>query len=120
MASDRMTLSEMQRWAWNPDINSLEMFEDIASWFYVESGYLRPGKSYPDETLEPEDRQKKWDEWRTQKARDFVFGLRGCEKLVEAVLAQQKRFDTDSSVGERVQAWAEIVRLAHELKGDSK
>jgi len=79
-----MTIEQMKRWAWDPDRNANETFEDIADWFQAETIYLRPGKSYPLEYEEPpkEERTKAWGDWREQKAREFLAGLE-----VQAALA---------------------------------
>lgn len=82
-----MSISEIKRWAWNPDKNANETFEDIASWFYDETGYLRPGKSYPCAYPAPEDRQLKWDEWRQQKAREFLAGIHQQVELADELAA---------------------------------
>ena len=48
-------------WAWDPDEDQLEQFERIASWFQRETGFLRPGKSYPTGYSVDEDaRRLKW------------------------------------------------------------
>ena len=44
-----------------------DRFERIGEWFQSETGYLRPGKSYPMTGPPPEDREQVWDAWLARK-----------------------------------------------------
>lgn len=61
---------------WNRDgENANDAFERIGEIFYSETGYLRPGKSYPVSCPEPPDRRDVWEKWCATKveiARDFL------------------------------------------------
>lgn len=59
------------RWMGDP-ANPLGTFEDIADWFYRDTGYLRPGKSEPLECgNRSEERDAAWKAWAT-RTRDQV------------------------------------------------
>ena len=72
-------------WAWNPDEDPNGQFERIGDMFQFETGYLRPGKSYPDVSPAPENLQKIWDEWRTEQSRKLHvlcdFAIKTCEEF---------------------------------------
>ena len=54
------------RWMGDPG-DPLGTFEDIAEWFYRDTGYLRPGKSEPLECGDrTEEREAAWKGWVTR------------------------------------------------------
>jgi len=60
------------RWMGNP-ADALGTFEDIAEWFYQDTGFLRPGKSEPLECGDrTEEREAAWKAW-TQRTRAKVY-----------------------------------------------
>lgn len=59
------------RWMGDPD-DPIGTFEDIGDWFYLDTGYLRPGKSEPLECGgRDEERRAAWSEW-TKRTGDRV------------------------------------------------
>lgn len=67
----REALTLALRWMGDPT-DPLKTFEDIADWFYRDTGYLRPGKSEPLECGDrTEEREAAWKEW-TKTMRDHV------------------------------------------------
>jgi hypothetical protein len=54
-------------WMHDPEADALEQFERIGQLFYKDTGYLRPGKSYPMDSHVPEDCEKVWAAWRNQR-----------------------------------------------------
>jgi hypothetical protein len=59
---------------WGRTGNSLEDFEDVARWFYQETGFLRPGKDVPaalggSDRGDDEKRQLLYQEWYKAKVK---------------------------------------------------
>ena len=75
---------EAVRLAWplvREDENSNDRFERIATWFYKETGMLRPGKDCRCDRPDCEnERRKRWDGWISEKWKRVSDG-------VEAALA---------------------------------
>lgn len=63
-------------WAWDPDENQLEQFERIASEYYRDTGYLRPGKDDPFGDSSSKENRERWDAWRAQRSREVLRALR--------------------------------------------
>ena len=62
-----------------------DTFERIAEVFYNETGYLRPGKSYPMGFEPPQDRLSIWNEWCAKKvnaARMAMAKAQGVDRAV--------------------------------------
>jgi len=53
----------IKAWVWNPDEPSNDQFERIGEMFCKQTGYLRPGKSYPIDCFVPEDRDQVFKDW---------------------------------------------------------
>lgn len=72
----RKALALVERWTWNPDGEPAQ-FEDVADWFYQETGMLRPGKSQPLEGgYSDEARSTAWERWRREKSREVLHSVR--------------------------------------------
>lgn len=65
-----------ERWMSDPNGDKLEEWERIASEFHKETGYLRPGKSYPLGVIEPEDLPEIWRNWCYKKQSEVLASLR--------------------------------------------
>lgn len=50
------------RWLSDP-LDSVKRFEDIAEWFYRETGYLRPGKDDARGLHTDEERRERFERW---------------------------------------------------------
>ena len=49
--------------------NALENWENVAAEFYRDTGFLRPGKSYPPECyVDPEEQRAAWNTWVKARA----------------------------------------------------
>lgn len=60
------------RWMGNPR-DPLGTFEDIGEWFYLETGFLRPGKSEPLECGgRDEEREQAFKDW-AHRTREHVY-----------------------------------------------
>ncbi len=70
-------------WMWDPDEGPVDSYERINDWFMRETGYMRPGKSYPMETPPPDDLQQIWDRWRVQKSREVLAMIRAALAKLE-------------------------------------
>lgn len=70
-------ISMALRWLGDPD-DPTGTFEDIADWYYAETGKLRPGKSEPLECGEsdPEERERLFRAWADAKGREVRAALR--------------------------------------------
>ena len=75
-------LEFVARWMHDPDVSSLEEYEAIAAWFHSETGYLRPGKSYPIDCIVPEDQKEVWDKWCIEKRREAIAKVRNAAKTL--------------------------------------
>ena len=60
-------LTTVRRWLGSDDPN--ETFEDIADWFYTDTGIMRPGKSQPMEMCgsSDEERHDAFRKWAQEK-----------------------------------------------------
>ena len=77
----RTSLRLAVRWMGDPS-DPLGTFEDIAEWFYQDTGFLRPGKSEPLECGDRhEEREKAWNEW-TKRTRVHV--LETCRAALDS------------------------------------
>ena len=105
--SKPMNPVDMKRWAWNPDRNANETFEDIGEWFQTETGFLRPGKSYPmGYAPDEQERRDTWERWREKKAREFIAGLEMLLSVIDSKNNYIDKLDSDSrAVADAVLAW---------------
>ena len=83
----RNALSMALAWFTDPDGDLLEQWERIAEEFYRDTGYLRPGKSYPLGAYVPEDLESIWAEWTFNRSR-AVF-----KKMEAAYLTKRQSAD---------------------------
>ena len=60
-------LTTVRRWLGSDDAN--ETFEDIADWFYTDTGIMRPGKDAPQEMCgrSDEERHDAFHKWAQEK-----------------------------------------------------
>jgi hypothetical protein len=72
----RNALTGALSWFSDPDADKLEQWERIASEFYEETGYLRPGKSYPLGSYVPDDLDEIWGEWTLRRQRETIANMR--------------------------------------------
>tara|TARA_R110000868_G_scaffold53537_2_gene167914 strand:+ start:880 stop:1140 length:261 start_codon:yes stop_codon:yes gene_type:complete len=57
--------------------NALEHWENVAEEFYRDTGFLRPGKSYPCESCVDEEEQRAaWDKWVRARAACIAAAIR--------------------------------------------
>lgn len=57
--------------------NALENWENVAEEFYRDTGFLRPGKSYPPELEpDPEEQRAAWNAWAKARAIRIAAAIR--------------------------------------------
>jgi hypothetical protein len=80
-----MNSRDMERWYQNPN----EAWEDIASWFYEETGHLRPGKDEATEGSHTETCcMDAWLEWSRNKKQLAISGLLAQRDRYRAAMEQ--------------------------------
>lgn len=66
-------------------------WEDIADWFYRDTGHLRPGKSMPDEcSFDEHDRDEAWSKWCKDKKAEVR------EQLAAAIAREQQTKESET------------------------
>jgi hypothetical protein len=65
-----------ERWMSDPNGDKLEEWERIAHEFHLETGELRPGKSYPLGMPVPENLDEIWRDWCNKKQSEVLASLR--------------------------------------------
>ena len=75
-ADMRDALEMALSWFHNPEADRLEEWERIAHEFYKETGYLRPGKSWPMGEPVPDDVDSVWSDWCKRRAIEVFNAMR--------------------------------------------
>lgn len=102
----------------------LDQWEDLAEEFHKETGFLRPGKSYPmgyglDEEREAE-RDAKWKEWAEKRRADMTARIRAALASVEQPQPSKTPFRLDPTpVYDQHYAatQSEVEQPVHSVKG---
>jgi len=78
----------------NPDENANERFERIASQYYKDTGYLRPGKSDPERDTCNSENVERFGNWYNEKCRAIHLATAKFTKFPEDNTAYLDRLDT--------------------------
>jgi hypothetical protein len=69
-------LENALKWFHDPVADRLEEWERIAHEFYKETGYLRPGKSWPMGVAVPDDVESVWFDWCNRRSIEALNAMR--------------------------------------------
>lgn len=76
-------LQFIKKWTYDPAEDSLDRFERIGVMFFKETGYLRPGKSYPMGCWIPEDLNEIFKNWCETQAKL-------CHEMLDSLIKREE------------------------------